>query len=113
MYAKYHNTNVVNYDCICTAVWIYFTLLVRVTCHPPEAASPALTPAGVMTSIYLPVKDERLSRPELMLVNDLPKVIHCDNESTRMLCALRAAVSSTSSSSLPEVTMIVKAPQKF
>ena len=51
----------------------------RVTNHLAEAASPALTPAVVTAgrpwySIYPPIKDERLSRPEPTQVNDLPRV---------------------------------------
>ena len=44
-----------------------------VTCHPAEAASPALSPSG-RYSIYPPIKDERLSRPEPTWVNDLPVI---------------------------------------
>ena len=47
----------------------------RVTCHPSEVASPTLTLAvSGWYSIYPPIKDERLSRPEPTQVNDLPKV---------------------------------------
>jgi len=47
----------------------------RVTCHPAEAVSPTLTTAVTgWYSIYLPINDERLSRPELMQVNDLPGI---------------------------------------
>jgi len=47
----------------------------RVTCHPAEAASPSLTPAVTgRYSIYPPVKDERLSRPEPLQANDLFRV---------------------------------------
>jgi len=47
----------------------------RVTCHPSEAASPNLTLAITgWCSIYLTIRDERLSRPELRQVNDLPRV---------------------------------------
>ena len=47
----------------------------RVTFHPAEAASPALTPAVTgRYLIYPPAKDERLSRPEPTQVNDLPGV---------------------------------------
>jgi len=45
----------------------------RVTCHPAEAASSALTPARTCRySINPPIKDERMSRPEPTQVNDLP-----------------------------------------
>ena len=47
----------------------------RVTRHPAEAAFPALILAVTSRySIYPPIKDERLSRPEPMQVNDLPRV---------------------------------------
>jgi len=53
----------------------------RVICHPAEEASPPLAPAVVMTSccyswysIYPPIKDERLSRPEQIQVNNLSTV---------------------------------------
>jgi len=38
----------------------------RVACHPAEAASSALP-----YSIYPPIKDEKLSRPQPAQVNDL------------------------------------------
>jgi len=44
-----------------------------VTCHPAEAASPALTPA-VLVLDFPPVTDEMLSRPEPTQANDLPGV---------------------------------------
>jgi len=42
-----------------------------VTCHPAEAASRSY-PGRY--SIYPSIKDERLSRPEPMQANDLPRV---------------------------------------
>ena len=46
--------------------------------HTAEAASPVLRPltstVTVRYSIYPPVKDERLSRPEPTQVNDMPGV---------------------------------------
>ena len=47
-----------------------------VTCKPAEAASPVHTLAGITDrySINPPIKDDRLSRLELMQVNDLPGV---------------------------------------
>jgi len=47
----------------------------RVTCHPAEAASPAFPPSVTdWYSIYPPIMDKRLSRPEPTKVNDLPRV---------------------------------------
>jgi len=47
----------------------------RVTCHQAEAASPTHTLAVTgRYSIYPPIKDERLSRPEPTQANDLPRV---------------------------------------
>jgi len=47
-----------------------------VACHPAEVASPALTLAVITasTQVYSPVKDERLTRPDLEL---LVKPVFC------------------------------------
>ena len=45
-----------------------------VTCHVAASTSPTTAYPGRRYSIYPPNKDERLSRPELTQVNELPQV---------------------------------------